>query len=63
VVLYPALSLVSINPAGFHDHPARDALALASGRLSFLLALEIAPNGRATADRYGVARIDPADEY
>jgi hypothetical protein len=59
---YPAVSLVSINPAGFHDHPAGDALALASGRLSSLLALEIAPIGRATADRHGVARIDPADE-
>src|ERR1700756_3635788 len=47
MVLYPAVSLVSINPAGSHDHTARDARALASGRLSFLLALEIAPIGRA----------------
>jgi hypothetical protein len=29
----PAVPLVSINPAGSHDHPARDARALASGRL------------------------------
>ena len=29
---------------------------------SLLLALEVAPTGRATADRHGVARIDPADE-
>jgi hypothetical protein len=36
---FSAVSLISINPAGFHDHPARDALTLASGRLSFLLAL------------------------
>jgi hypothetical protein len=61
-VLYPAVSLVSINPAGFHDHPARDALALASGRLSLLLALEVARTGRATADRHEAAHIDPAHE-
>src|SRR6185436_20333774 len=48
MVLYPAVSLVSINPAGSHDHPARDARALAQGRLSLLLALEVAPTGRAT---------------
>jgi hypothetical protein len=62
MVLYPAISLVSINPAGSHDHTARDARALASGRLSFLLALEIAPIGRATADRHGIARVDLANE-
>jgi hypothetical protein len=58
----PAVSLVSINPAGSHNHPARDARALAQGRLSLLLALEVAPTGRATADPHGAARIDPADE-
>ena len=57
---YPAVSLVSINPAGSHDHPARDARALAQGRLSLLLALEVAPSGRATADRPEAARVDPA---
>src|SRR5260370_41331366 len=62
LVLYPAVSLVSINPEGSHNHPARDARALAQGRLSLLLALEVAPTGRATADRHGAARIDPADE-
>jgi len=31
-------------------------------RLSLLLALEVAPTGRATADRHGATRIDPADE-
>jgi hypothetical protein len=31
--------------------------------LSLLLALEVAPTGRATADRHGVARIDPANEH
>src|SRR5258707_14168986 len=60
---YPAVSLVSINPAGSHDHPARDARAVAQGRLSLLLALEVAPIGRATADRNGAARVDPADEH
>src|SRR5450432_1259002 len=33
------------------------------GRLSLLLALEVAPTGRATADRHGTACIDPADEH
>src|SRR5690349_12270013 len=60
--LYPAVSLVSINPAGSHHHPARDARALAQSRLSLLLALEVAPAGRAPADRRGATRIDPADE-
>ena len=57
-----AVSLVSINPVGSHNHPARDARALAQGRLSLLLALEVAPTARATADRHGAARIDPADK-
>jgi hypothetical protein len=42
---------------------ARDARALAQGRLSALLALEVASTGRAAASRDGAARIDPADEY
>src|ERR1700748_1361032 len=62
MVLYPAVPLVSVNPDGFHNHPARDGGALAQGRLSLLLALEVAPTGRATADRHGAARVDPADE-
>src|ERR1700686_168148 len=41
---------------------ARDAPAVAQGQLSLLLALEVAPTGRATTDRHGAARIDPADE-
>jgi hypothetical protein len=36
--------------------------ALAQGRLSLPLALEVAPTGRATADPHGAARVDPADE-
>src|ERR1700748_814702 len=63
MVLYPAVPLVSVNPDGFHNHPARDGGALAQGRLSLLLALEVAPTGRATADRHGAARADPADEH
>src|SRR6266568_2058829 len=62
MVLYPAVSLVSINPERSHNHPARDARALAQGRLSLLLALEIASTGRAATNRDGTARIDPADE-
>src|SRR6202048_3232741 len=37
--LVAPVSLVSINPEGSHNHPARDARALASGRLSPLPAL------------------------
>ena len=48
---FTAISLVSIDPAGSHNHQARDARALASGRLSPLLAVEIASLGRATVDR------------
>ena len=56
MVLYPAVSLVSINPEGSHDHKARDARALAQGRISALLGLEIASTGRAAASRDGAAR-------
>jgi hypothetical protein len=62
LVLYPAVSLVSINPEGSHNHPARDPRALAQSGLSLLLALEVAPTGRATADRHGAAQIGPPDE-
>jgi transposase InsO family protein len=54
--------MVPINPGGPRDHPPRDARALASGRLSPLLALEVALSGRAAADRDGPARADPARE-
>src|ERR1700688_267281 len=63
MVPYPAVSLVSINPPGSHNHSARDARALAQGRLSLLLALEIASTGRAPTDRNGAARADPANEH
>src|SRR5450755_1339417 len=49
LVLCPAM-MVPVDPDGSHDHPARDARALASGRLSLLLALEVASTGRAAAD-------------
>jgi transposase InsO family protein len=63
MVLYPAVSLVSINPEGSDNHSARDAHALAQGRLSALLALEIASPGRAATSRDGAACADPTDEY
>ncbi|MCR6736732.1 MAG: hypothetical protein NVV83_22770 [Afipia sp.] len=37
--------MVPVDPAGHHDHPPRAAGALASGRLSLLLALEVALTG------------------
>ena len=49
--------------SGSHDYSTRNAGALASGWLSPLLALEIVPTGRATADRDRIARADPADEH
>src|SRR6185312_14894012 len=56
------IQLVSINPEGSHHHPARHTRALAQSRLSPLLALEVAPIGRATAHRHRAAWIDPADQ-
>ena len=43
-------SPVSVGPQGHHDHPPRDARALASGRLCSVLALEVALVWRAAAD-------------
>ena len=57
------IQMVSVDPAGPHDHQSRDARALASGRLSLLLALEVALTGRAAADRDRPPRVDPADEH
>src|ERR1700726_3808884 len=62
LVLRSALSLVSVDPFGSLDYSTRNAGRLASDRLSPLLALEIASTRRATADRGGIARADPADE-
>jgi hypothetical protein len=63
MVLYPAVSLVSINPEDAYDRSARYAFALAQGRLSLLLALEIASPGRSATNRDGPARTDPTDEH
>src|SRR5439155_7305952 len=62
LVLSFAVSMVSIGPEDHHDHPARDPRALASGRLSPVLALEIPFPWRSAKDRCGSARTDPADE-
>jgi len=62
LVLRSALSLVPVDPSGPHNHPARHPCALASGRLSPLLALEVAHSGRATTDRDRAARAVPAHE-
>jgi len=48
--------------AGSCNRPARDAGAVAQGRFSPLLALEVAPSGRAATNRSGAVRVDPADE-
>src|SRR5215207_2738649 len=62
VVLGAAVPMVSVGPQGHHDHSARDHRALASGRLSELLALEVAFTCGPATNRYRSARADPADE-
>jgi hypothetical protein len=57
------VSLVSIDPQGRDDHPARDACSLASCWLSPLLALEISQSGRPAADRCRSAGADPTNEH
>src|SRR5215510_11044374 len=54
--------MVSLSLARHHDHPARDARALASCRLSPVLAMEVPLPGRAASDRGGLAGADPADD-
>src|SRR6476659_9887082 len=61
--LYPTVSMVSVGAKGHHGHPSRDACPLASGRLSRLLALEIALTRRAAADQRGATCADPANEH
>jgi hypothetical protein len=63
LVLCPVVSMVSVDSAGAHDHPSRDARALASSGLSLLLGLEVALTGRAAEDRDGAPCVDPADEH
>src|SRR5947208_12342493 len=60
--LGPAVSMVSIGAQGHHYHATGDPGALASGRLSPLLALEIPLLWRPAPNRRGPARADPADE-
>jgi len=61
-VLHPVVSLVSISPQCYHNHPARNPGAMASCRFLPLLALEISEPGRPTANRCGFAGIDPGDD-
>src|SRR5260370_42567992 len=53
---------VGLGDQGHHYHPAGDPCALASGRLSPLLALEIPLLWRPAPNRRGPTRADPADE-
>src|SRR5947208_12665755 len=62
LVLGPAVSMVSIGAQGHHYHPTGDPGALASGRLSPLLALEIPLLWRPAPNRRGPARADPRSE-
>ena len=55
--------MVSVSPEGHYGHPSRDARPLASGRLSSVLALEVALVWRAAADQRGAAHFDPANEH
>ena len=55
--------MVSVDPGGRYDRPARNAGTLASGRLSSLLALEIELAGRAPANRNRIAGTDQADQH
>src|SRR6266850_340093 len=59
----PDVSMVSVDPGGRYDRPARNAGTLASGRLSSLLALEIELAGRAPANRNRIAGTDQADQH
>src|SRR5437667_9537513 len=62
LVLGPAVSMVSIGAQGHHYHPTGDPGALASGRLSPLLALEIPLLWSPSPTRRGPARDDPEGE-
>src|SRR6266446_4234538 len=62
LILGHAVSMVSIDPQGHHDHPAGDPCTLAPGRLPAILAMEIPLPRRPTATRCGPAGFDPANE-
>src|SRR5258707_6830684 len=55
--------MVSVDPGGRYDRPARNAGTFASVRLSSLLALEIELAGRAPANRNRIAGTDQADQH
>jgi transposase InsO family protein len=55
--------MVSVDPGGRYDRPARNAGTLASGRLSSLLAFEIELAGRAPANRNRIAGTNQADQH
>src|SRR5262249_32871254 len=57
-----AVSMVSVGPQDDHDHPARDSRALASSRISSVLALEISLSWRPIENRCEPTCADPADE-
>jgi len=65
MVAFGSLNMIvgyrSINPAGSHYFPSRHRCALAQSRPLLVLALEIAPAERATADRQRAPPIDPPD--
>jgi hypothetical protein len=52
-----------VGPASCHDRPPGDGRALASGRLSPLLALELTHEGRAAANRDRAPRLDQTGEH
>src|SRR5258706_3710538 len=62
LVLGPAVSMVSIGAQGHHYHPTGDPGALASSRLSPLLAVEIPLSWGPNQDRLGTTTPCPPDE-
>src|ERR1700726_2180797 len=55
--------MVPVGPQGYYDYPSRDPRAMAPGRLSPVLALEIVLRWRPTTNRRGPSSADPADEH
>src|SRR5258708_19563715 len=54
-ILGHAISMVSIGPQGYHDHPAGDPGALAPSRLPSLPPLAIPPSPRPTPDPHRIS--------
>ena len=57
-----SVSLSSVDPQGYYDHPAGDPREPASCWVSPLLALKITTRGRPAANPCGIAGVDLADE-